>query len=88
MTPRAQFEITYDAEADVLGIWLPGPSDQARTRELAPGIHADLTRDGRLARRHRTTDRTVTQAHENGTGIARSAEPSVCSACLERRESP
>lgn len=48
MTPRARFEITYDAEADVLGIWLPGPSHDARTRELAPGVHADVTPDGRL----------------------------------------
>jgi len=48
MTPRAQFEMTYDAEADVLGIWLPGPSRDARTQELAPGVHADLTPDGRL----------------------------------------
>ena len=48
MTPRARFEITYDAEADALGIWLPGASNDARTRELAPGVHADLTPDGRL----------------------------------------
>lgn len=48
MRARARFEITYDAEADVLGIWLPGASDDARTRELAPGVHVDLTPDGRL----------------------------------------
>ena len=48
MIARAQFEMTYDAEADVLGIWLPGPSRDARTHELAPGVHADVTPDGRL----------------------------------------
>lgn len=40
--------MTYDAGADVLGIWFPGPSNQAQTRELAPGIHVDLTPDGRI----------------------------------------
>ena len=48
MAARAQFEMTYDAEADVLGIWLPGPTREARTHELAVGVHADLTPDGRL----------------------------------------
>ncbi len=48
MTARARLEMTYDAEADVLGIWLPGPSRNSRTREIAPGIHVDLTPDGRL----------------------------------------
>jgi len=48
MAPRARFEITYDADADVLGIWCPGASSSARTHELAPGVHVDLTPDGRL----------------------------------------
>ncbi|MBI4421928.1 MAG: DUF2283 domain-containing protein [Gemmatimonadetes bacterium] len=48
MTGQARFEMTYDAEADVLGIWLPGASDDARTHELTPGIQVDLTPDGRL----------------------------------------
>lgn len=48
MIHRMRFEITYDADADVLGIWLPGESRDARTHELVPGVHADLTPDGRL----------------------------------------
>lgn len=48
MTRRAQFEFTYDSEADVLGIWLPGPATDARTHALARGLHVDITPDGRL----------------------------------------
>lgn len=43
-----KIEVTYDAEADVLGVWLPGDSHDARSREVAPGVHADVTPDGRL----------------------------------------
>ena len=46
---RTRFEISYDTEADVLGIWFPGTSDTARTSEVAAGIHVDLTPDGRVA---------------------------------------
>ena len=48
MANLGRFKITYDAEADVLGIWFPGASSDARTRELAPGVHVDMTPDGRL----------------------------------------
>ena len=48
MTSSDRFAITYDAQADVLGIWFPGRDHDARTREIAPGIHVDLTRDGRV----------------------------------------
>lgn len=48
VTVQARFEFTYDAESDTLGIWLPGQSSDAQTRVLAPGVHADLTADGRL----------------------------------------
>jgi Protein of unknown function (DUF2283) len=45
---KTRFDMTYDADADVLGIWLPGLAGDARTREIAPGVHADVTPDGRL----------------------------------------
>ena len=48
MTPQARFKMTYDPGADVLGLWLPGSSRGALTHEIAPGIHADVTPDGRL----------------------------------------
>jgi excisionase family DNA binding protein len=48
MIGSARFEITYDAQADVLGIWFPGSERGARTREVAPGIHVDVTADGRV----------------------------------------
>ena len=48
MTSTQRFEITYDAQADALGIWFPGPDRGARTREIASGIHLDLTPDGRV----------------------------------------
>jgi excisionase family DNA binding protein len=48
MTRPARFELTYDPQADVLGIWFPGPDQDVRTREIAPGVHVDLTPEGRV----------------------------------------
>lgn len=45
---RTRFEMTYDAEGDVLGVWLPAAGGDARTIEVAPGVHADLSPEGRL----------------------------------------
>jgi len=40
--------LTYDAAADVLGAWLAPDDGTAVTRELAPGVHADVDAAGRL----------------------------------------
>jgi len=40
--------MTYDADGDVLGIWLSAASSDVRSLEVAPGIHADVSPDGRL----------------------------------------
>ncbi|MEX0692393.1 MAG: DUF2283 domain-containing protein [Gemmatimonadales bacterium] len=47
--PTTTFQLTYDPEADALGLWVPAPSSDAVTREVAPGVYVDLTPEGRLA---------------------------------------
>lgn len=39
---------TYDAAADVLGVWLAPDDGTAITRVVAPGVHADVDAAGRL----------------------------------------
>lgn len=40
--------LTYDAAADVLGVWLAPDDGTAITRVVAPGVHVDVDASGRL----------------------------------------
>jgi len=42
-------KVEYDPLRDLLYIWLGAPGEKAaRTERIAPGVHADFDREGRL----------------------------------------
>ena len=40
--------VTYDPEADVLGVWLDESREPCEAQEVAPGLRIDLAEDGTL----------------------------------------
>ena len=40
--------VTYDPQADMLGVWLDESREPCEAKEIAPGVRVDLAEDGTL----------------------------------------